>query len=107
MPELPELFTNWIFWYVVAGAVILVAAALLIAILLVARGIEKEASRALAAGARIKANTDALFLLGGVRDAMEELLGHALTIEAKGAHLAGAVHDEAAGGTAAGKELQP
>jgi hypothetical protein len=85
---------------VVAVAVILIAATVLIVILLVARGIEKEAARALAAGARIKANTDALFLLGGARDALEDLRGHALAIEAKGAHLAGAVHDTAAGGGA-------
>lgn len=107
MPELPALFTSWTFWYVVAVAVILIAATLLIAILLVARGIEREAGRALAAGARIKENTDSLFLLGGVRDALENLRGHALAIEAKGAHLASAVHDEAAGAAPAERESQP
>lgn len=107
MPEIPALFTSWTFWYVVAAAIVLIAAALLIAILLVARGIEKEASRALAAGARIKENTDALFLLGSARDALETLRSHALAIEAKGAHLAGAVHDEATGGARDGRELQP
>lgn len=106
MPELPALFTSWTFWYVVAGTVTLIAATLLITILLVARGIEKEAERALAAGARIKENTDALFLLGGARDALRRLRRHAMAIEAKGAYLAEAVHDEAAGGAAEERELQ-
>jgi len=106
VPELPELFTSWTFWYVLAGCLILVAACLLIAILLVARGIEKHAARALAAGARIRANTDALFLLGEARDALEDLRGHALAIAAKTGHLAGAVHDEAAGGAAADPQLR-
>lgn len=102
-----DLFTSWTFWFVVAGALVVVAATLLIAILLVARGIEKEASRALAAGARIKTNTDALFALGAARDALEDLRGQVLSVEAKTALLAGAVHGEAAGGGATTPEPQP
>lgn len=94
---MPELFASWGFWYAVGGAIVVVAAALLIAILLVARGIEKEAARALAAGARIRDHTDALFLLGGALEALETLRDRAAAVEEKTALLGRTVHGEAEG----------
>lgn len=94
---MPELFASWAFWYAVGGAIVLVAAALLVTILIVARGIEKEAARALAAGVTIRENTDALSLLGGALEKLEALRARAETVEQKTALLAGAVHGEPEG----------
>ncbi len=94
---MPELFSSWGFWYVVGVAIVAIAATVVIAILLVARGIEKEATRALAAGARVKMNTDPLFELGGALEGLETVREVAGRVEAKAGHLARAVHQEAAG----------
>lgn len=94
---MPELFASWGFWYAVGGAIVVVAAALLIAILLVARGIEKEAGRALAAGAAIRDRTDALFLLGGALEGLETLRDRSAAVEGKAALLARTVHGQTEG----------
>lgn len=99
---MPEVFTSWTLWYVVGAAIVVIAAAVVISILLVARGIEKEAARALAAGARVKANTDAIFGLGGALEGLETVRDVAERVEAKAAHLATAVHQESAGAGSAG-----
>lgn len=99
---MPEVFTSWTLWYVVGVAIVAIAAAVVITILIVARGIEKEAARALAAGARVKANTDAIFALGGALEGLEEVRDTAGRVEAKTAHLAAAVHQESAGAGNAG-----
>jgi len=72
-----------------------IAAILLIAILLVARGIEREAERALAAVGRIERNTRVLWNLGSACEAMSRIRWAAEGIAAKVEALAGAVHGEA------------
>lgn len=93
----PEIFSSWGFWFAIGAAVVVIAAAVVITILVVARGIEKEAARALAAGARVKENTDAIFALGGALDGLEAIRVAAGEVEKKAAHLARAVHGESAG----------
>lgn len=92
---IPELFTSWLFWYVVGGTLVVIAAALLIAILVVARGIEREAGRALAAARAIESNTRIIWALAGADEALEAIRDAAESIAAKGEHLLGALHGEA------------
>lgn len=91
---MPEFWFSWTFWYGVGGAIVLIAATLLITILLVARGIEKEAERALAAVREIETNTRVLWQLGPAREAMERIRWATDSIAEKLEALAGAVHGE-------------
>lgn len=91
---MPEFWFSWTFWYAVGGAIVAVAAILLIAILVVARGIEKEAERALGALREIETNTRILWHLGPAREAMERIRRAADSIAGKVEALAGAVHGE-------------
>ena len=93
--NVPTLFLDWSFWYVVGVAVVLIAATLLIAILLVARSIAGHAGRALAAGARIEENTRAIWALQGALEGLETIRERAAGVEEKAAFLADAVHGAA------------
>lgn len=98
---IPEIFLSWGFWYAVGGAVVAVAAALLVTILLVARGIETEAQRALAAAREIEANTRAIWGLAGALDALESIHRRARGVAGATARLA-ALLAGAAGGPEGG-----
>lgn len=87
-----ELLVSWRFWFVVAGAVVVIAAGLLIAILLTARGIEREAARALSAARRIEANTRVLPGLEGALQLVKAIGAHVGSAETKTRALADAVH---------------
>lgn len=89
---IPQVLTSWVLWYAVGGALVAVAAGLLIAIVVVARGIEKEAGRALAAARRIEANTQVIWALAGADEALQEIRGAAEAIAAKGGILLAALH---------------
>lgn len=91
---MPEFWFSWTFWYAVGGVIVLIAAVLLVTILLVARGIEKEAERALAAVREIETNTRVLWRLGPAREAMERIRWAADSIAGRLEALAGAVHGE-------------
>lgn len=93
---------GWAFWFVVGGAVTVVAATLLIAILLVTRGIEREAERALDAARRIRENTKPIWLLDTARDVLMRVRDSVEAMEQKAKTLAGTVHD--AGGSARREE---
>lgn len=93
---------GWTFWFAVGGAVTVVAAALLVAILLVARGIEKEAARALRAAERIRGNTQAIWTLGPALELTRRIRDLVEAVEAKAAALAGTVHEP--GGSARKEE---
>lgn len=99
---MPDLFASWTLWYVAGAIVVAIAASVVVTILLVARGIEKEAARALAAGARVKANTDAIFALADALEGLEGVREVAGRVEAKAALLAAAVHQESAEAGSAG-----
>ncbi len=103
--EVPELFTRWEFWYAVGGAVVVVAATLLVAIVLVARSIDREARRALEAVRRIRGNTDAIWELEPVLRDVEAVHGHARAVAEATDGLARTVHGSL-GGAAAGSEAE-
>lgn len=94
---MPSVFLEWSFWYIVGGALVLVAAALLVTILLVARGIEKEAARALRACRDINENTNAIWELEDARERLEQIRDGAMAIEEKAGLLARTLHGGAAG----------
>lgn len=94
---MPEVFTSWAFWYWIGGAVVALAAILLIAILAVAASIGREAERALAAARRIEENTAALRELSGALESVEAIHAGARAVAEKTAALAGAVHGAGGG----------
>lgn len=95
---MPEIFLSWGFWFAVGGALVAVAATLLVTILLAARGIEREATRALEACREVEANTRDVWELDGARDTLEEIRGHVDSLEAVTGELAGVLHGEEEGG---------
>lgn len=94
---MPDLLISWTFWYWVGGAVVAIAAGLLIAILLVARGIEREAQRALEAVRAIDTGTRAIWTLADAVDELRRIRGDAESIEGRVRHLADAVQGAAEG----------
>src|SRR5262249_2851786 len=56
-----DLFRLWYLWLAIGGAIVVVAAALLVTIWLTARGIESQARRALVAVERIRTSTQPIW----------------------------------------------
>ena len=83
-----DLFRLWYVWLAIGGAVVVVAAALLVTIWLTARGIEREARRALVAVARIDAATKPIWNLDDTNRVADELLAAARDLETHGAEIA-------------------
>lgn len=80
----PELYTNWYIALAGAGAVVLIAAGLLIAVWMAARRILRLAGTALERVRQIKANTQSVWALeetneaaAGLRDASASIRDHA------------------------------
>ncbi len=95
-----DLWAAWRFWMLVAGVVVLIAAALLITIWLTARGILAHAVRALHAAEKVRQNTLPIWELQTTNEVATELLATVESIEAKGGKLAEALQSHAgAGGT--------
>lgn len=86
-----DLWAAWRLWMAVAGAVIAIAAGLLITIWLTARGIHAEAVRALRAAEAIRRNTLPIWELQNTNTVAGQMLETVRAIEAKGGALAGAV----------------
>lgn len=86
-----DLFRLWYVWLAIGGAAVVVAAALLVTIWLTARGIEREARRALSAVERIGAATRPIWKLDDTNQAAEALLAAARDLEAHGAAIASAL----------------
>lgn len=86
-----DLFRLWSVWLVIGGAVVVVAAALLVTIWLTARGIEREARRALDAVERIGAATRPIWALDDTNRTADELLVAARDLEVHGAAIASAL----------------
>ena len=72
----------WILGFALGAAVVLVVAALLIAILLVARNIERLAGQALAIAGEIVAATRPVWVLGDANDIVEEIATAVRAIDA-------------------------
>ncbi|MBA3345558.1 MAG: hypothetical protein H0T44_09720 [Gemmatimonadales bacterium] len=93
-----DLWAAWRFWMIVAGAVVVIAAALLITIWLTARGILAHAVRALHAAEKIRQNTLPIWELQTTNEVATELLATVESIEAKGGKLAEALQSHAGAG---------
>jgi len=87
MPD-AELYTIWYWSLAVAGVVVLLAAALLIAILLVARRILGNARKALEAAEAIAEETKVIWALDETNRTAEEILATAESIEERGGRIA-------------------
>ena len=90
-----ELWSSWRMWMVVATVIILVAAVLLIAIWQTARGIYREALRALSAAEKIRANTDPIWALKTTNEVATTMLETVQNIEKNGGALAAALESHA------------
>jgi len=86
-----DLFRLWYLWLAIGGAVVVVAATLLVTIWLTACGIEREARRALAAVERIGTATRPIWQLDDTNQTAEELLAAARDLETHGAAIAAAL----------------
>jgi flagellar biosynthesis/type III secretory pathway M-ring protein FliF/YscJ len=93
MPD-AELYTIWYWSLAVAGVVVLLAAALLIAIVLVARRILSNARQALEAAEAIAEETKVIWELEETNRTAEEILATTESIEERGARISGALHGE-------------
>ena len=93
MPD-AELYMIWYWSLAVAGVVVLLAAALLIAILLVARRILSNARQALEAAEAIAEETQVIWELEETNRTTEEILATAQSIEERGGRIAGTLHGE-------------
>jgi hypothetical protein len=69
-------YSLWILWWALGGAAVLLAAALLGWILVAARGIEREARRALAAARSVKERTGPFWSLSSAREALDTARDH-------------------------------
>ncbi len=90
-----ELWSAWRLWMAVATTVILVAAVLLIAIWQTARGIYREAVRALAAAEKIRDNTNPIWALKTTNEVATTMLATVQHIEQNGGALAAALESHA------------
>ena len=86
-----ELWASWRIWMTIAAAVVLVAASLLVYIWLTARGILREAVRALAAVETIHKNTQGIWALQATNDVAERISRTVKDIQKKGSSLVGAL----------------
>ena len=93
-----ELWAAWRLWMIVAGLVVVVAAALLVTIWLVARSILAHAVRALRAAEAIQQNTAPIWALQTSNEVATGLLATVQDIEAKGGALAEALETHAGTG---------
>ena len=82
-----QLWSQWTLWAVVAGAVVVVAAALLVTILVTAQGILDEAARALEAAEEIRTHTLPIWALDTTNEVAEGILATVQAIEQDGALL--------------------
>ena len=73
----------WTLGFALGAAVVLVVAALLIAILLVARNIERLAGQALGVAGEIEAATRPIWALGDANDLVEEIATAVRSIDAQ------------------------
>lgn len=90
-----DLWSSWRVWMIVATVIILVAAVLLIAIWQTARGIYREALRALKAAEAIRENTNPIWALKTTNEMATAMLETVQHIEKNGGALAAALESHA------------
>ena len=91
-----ELWAAWRLWMLVGGAVVLVAAALLVTIWLAARSIAAHAGRARRAVEAIRDHTRPIWELQTTNEAAEQLRDTVRDIETKATRLVEALEGQAA-----------
>ncbi len=92
-----ELWAGWRLWMGVAAAIVVVAAALLVTIWLTARGILREALRALAAAETIRTNTQCIWALQTTNEVAERMAGTVEAIQRQGGALVDALEGRTVG----------
>lgn len=90
-----QLWASWRLWLGVASLIIVVAAVLLITLWLTARGIYREAVRALGAAQKIRENTMPIWALATTNEVAGDILTTVEQIEQKGGALAAALESHA------------
>jgi hypothetical protein len=93
-----DLWAAWWLWMRVGGAVVLVAAALLVTIWLTARSIAVHAERALRAAEAIRDNTRVIWELQTTNEVAAQLLDTVRDIETKAGKVVEALQSHAATG---------
>ena len=93
-----DLWAVWWLWMLVGGAVVLVAAALLVTIWLTARSIAVHAERALRAAEAIRDNTRVIWELQTTNEVAAQLLDTVRDIETKAGRVVEALQSHAATG---------
>ena len=91
-----ELWAAWRLWMLVGGAVVLVAATLLVTIWLTARSVAAHATRALRAAEAIRDSTRAIWELETTNEVAEQLRDTVRDIERKATKLVEALGSHAA-----------
>jgi hypothetical protein len=91
----------WVIGFMLGALVVLAVAALLIAILLVARSIERLAGQALGVAGEIVAATRPVWALGTANEVVEEIYGTVRSIEAHVIRIADDLAPEGGAGGAA------
>jgi hypothetical protein len=86
-----EIYGWWYLWLGVAGVIVVAAAALLIAIIMLARQIGALAATGLAVVEQIEQNTKPIWQLNATNHVAVELLGGAQAIEGNAVAIAGAL----------------
>ena len=90
-----ELWAAWWLWVLVGGAIVLVAAALLVTTWLTARSIADHAARALRAAEAIRDNTRAIWELPTTNETAEQIRDTVRDIETKATSLVEALESRA------------
>ncbi|MEO6746261.1 MAG: hypothetical protein ABIN08_17415, partial [Caldimonas sp.] len=87
-----QIYHWWFIWLGVAGIVVVLAAALLITILVLARQISALAATGLTVVGEIEQNTKPIWQLNATNHVAGQLLGGAIAIEANAVAIVGALH---------------
>ena len=86
-----QIYGWWLLWLGVAGVVVVLAAALLITIVVLARQISALAATGLAVVEQIEQNTKPIWQLNATNHVAGQLLGGAMAIESNAVAIVGAV----------------
>ena len=87
------LYSNWLFWLIIAAVIVVAAAILLILVWLAARRILNLAVTALGLVQQIKANTGIIWALEETNQTAVNILADARRIRNNGAAVAQALHE--------------
>jgi cell division protein FtsB len=87
-----QIYDWWLIWLGIAGAIVVIAAALLITIVVLARRIASLAATGLAVVDQIEQNTKPIWQLNATNHVARQLLDGAQAIEGNAVAIVGALH---------------